>query len=268
MPTRAGLKTHKMATNVSRLLNPPPEATPPRPIAAALHTWGLLAAVLILSFTGSDRISAQATRPHGRLIMYVGTIVVDWVIVGYIWMGVKRRGMSLRELIGGRWERLEDFLLDTATAIGFWVSWSILVVVASFAIGHANLDPGKTMGRLHELKKTIGFIVPQGTLEMALFLALTLSAGFCEEVIYRGYFQRQFSAWSGNVTLAVVAQGVLFGASHGYQGWSSMLVIAVFGCAFGILAAWRKNLRPGMMAHAWQDLFTGIVLKIAMKLAP
>src|SRR3954467_14169663 len=128
-----------MATNISPPLEQAPAATPPRPIAAALHTWGLLGAVLILSFTGSDRISAQATRPHGRLIMYVGTIVVDWVIVGYIWMGVRRRGLGLSELIGGHWERLEDFLLDLATAIGFWVSWSILVVAASFAIGHANL---------------------------------------------------------------------------------------------------------------------------------
>src|SRR3954467_15267052 len=254
-----------MATNIS----PPLEqasASAAAPTANPWHTWGLLVTMLVLSFSGSGRLVAQATRPHGRVIMYVGTIVVDWVIVGYIWMGVKRRGLGLRELIGGRWERLEDFLLDVATAVGFWVAWSILVVTVTLALKQANIDPAKTMNRVQELKKTIGFLVPQGTLEMALFVALTLSAGFCEEVIYRGYFQRQFSAWTGNVALAVVAQGVLFGASHGYQGWSSMLVIAVFGCAFGILAAWRKNLRPGMMAHAWQDLFTGIVLKIAMKL--
>jgi hypothetical protein len=30
-----------------------------------------------------------------------------------------------------------------------------------------------------------------------------------------------------------------------------------------MMAAWRKSLRPGMMAHAWQDLFSGIVLKLA-----
>src|SRR5436305_11477127 len=130
-----------MAANVS----PPPEqasGSAAARIANAWHTWGLLVTMLVLSFSGSGRLAAQATRPHGRVIMYAGTIVVDWVIVGYIWMGVKRRGLGLRELIGGRWERLEDFLLDLATAVGFWVSWSILVVVASFAIGHANLDPG------------------------------------------------------------------------------------------------------------------------------
>lgn len=267
LPTRAGLKTQKMATDIS----PPPEQTPASaaaPIANAWHTWALLVAVLVLSFTGSSRVAANAARPHGRVIMYVGSIIVEWVIVGYIWMGVKRRGLGLRDIIGGRWERADDFLIDLFTAICFWVSWSIVVVTVSLVLRHANLDPAKTMNRVQELKKTIGFLVPQGWVETLLFIGLTLTAGFCEEVIYRGYFQRQFAVWTRSVPVAVIAQGVLFGASHGYQGWKAMSVIALLGCAIGILAAWRKNLRPGMMAHAWQDMFTGMVLKVLMKLAP
>ena len=141
-------------------------------------------------------------------------------------------------------------------------------MVTSLALGHAKLDPAHSLSRASEIKENLGFIVPQGAAEIAAYIALTLSAGFCEELIYRGYFQQQFRAWTNNLWLAVVAQGILFGASHGYQGWRSMAVIAIFGCAFGILAAWRKNLRPGMMAHAWQDLFTGLVLKMLMKFAP
>jgi uncharacterized protein len=256
-----------MATNIS----PPLEqtsASAATPIANAWHTVALIAAMLFLSFSGSGRMAAHAGRPHGRVILYASTVILEWVIVGYIWMGVKRRGIGLRELIGGRWEKMDDFLIDLLTAICFWVAWSILVVVVTLALRQANLDPSTTMNRLQELKKTIGFIVPQGALEVWLFFALSLTAGFCEEVIFRGYFQRQFKAWTGNLPLAIVAQGVLFGAGHGYEGVRSMAVIAVFGCAFGILAAWRKNLCPGMMAHAWQDLFTGIMLKVAMKLAP
>jgi membrane protease YdiL (CAAX protease family) len=256
-----------MATNIS----PPLEQAPPSawaPIANAWHTLALMAAMLLLSFAGSGHMAANASRPHGRVILYVSTMALEWVIVGYIWMGVKRRGIGLRDLIGGKWETLEDFLLDVLLAVGFWVSWSILVVTVSLALRKAALDPAHTANRLQELKKTIGFIVPQGALEMWLYLALTVTAGFCEEVIYRGYFQKQLAAWTGNVPLAIVAQGVFFGAGHGYQGWRAMAVIALFGCAFGVMAAWRKNLRPGMMAHAWQDLFTGIVLKVAMKFTP
>src|SRR3954463_1210068 len=256
-----------MATNISPPLQQA-SASAAAPIANAWHTWGLLVTMLVLSFTGSGRLAASAARPHGRVIMYVGSIIVDWAIVGYIWMGVKRRGLGLRDLIGGRWNKVDDFLIDLFTAICFWVSWSILVVAVTLALRQANLDPAKTMSRVQELKKTIGFLVPQGWLETILFIGLTLSAGFCEEVIYRGYFQRQFAVWTRSVSVAIVAQGVLFGASHGYQGFKAMSVIGLLGCALGMLAAWRKNLRPGMMAHAWQDLFTGMVLKIVMKLTP
>jgi membrane protease YdiL (CAAX protease family) len=257
-----------MATDVTSPLEQAPASAQLRPIAPALHTIGLIVAVLALSFAGSGRMAANAGRPHGRLILYVATIVVDWVIVGYIWTGLKRRGVSLRDVIGGRWRSPEDGFLDVAIAVGFWFASSLILVAAKLALGLASLDMGKTMGEVSELKKTLGFIVPQGAPEMVAFVALTMTAGFCEELIYRGYFQQQFRAWSNNLALAIVAQGILFGASHGYQGWKFMVLIAIYGCLFGILAAWRNSLRPGMMAHAWQDLFSGIALKVAMRLAP
>jgi len=263
---RSGLKT-LMATHLTPPLQPT-AASDPAPVANRWHTLALLAAILFLSFAGSSRMAQNVNHPHGRLKLYIATIVVDWVIVGYIWMGIKRRGLRLRDLIGGRWQKAEDFFLDWLVAICFWIVWCILVLIASLLLRQANLNPANAANRLSELKKTLGFIVPQGALESWCFVALTMTAGFCEEVLYRGYFQRQFTAWMNNAPLAIVAQGVLFGASHGYQGWRSMTVIAIFGCAFGLLAAWWKSLRPGMMAHAWQDLFSGFVLKLAMKFAP
>src|SRR5690348_3895768 len=113
-PSRHGLKTTlkgKMDTDLNPPLQQAPSSAQPRPIAPALHTLGLVVAVLALSFTGSERMAANVSRPHGRLILYIATIVVDWVIVGYIWMGLKRRGVSLRQVIGGRWQSAEDGLL-------------------------------------------------------------------------------------------------------------------------------------------------------------
>jgi hypothetical protein len=40
-----------------------------------------------------------------------------------------------------------------------------------------------------------------------------------------------------------------------------MVVISVSGALFGLLALWRDSLRPGMVAHAWADIFGGIILK-------
>jgi len=54
----------------------------------------------------------------------------------------------------------------------------------------------------------------------------------------------------------------IFGASHGYEGMASTLRIEIYGLMFGLLAGWRNSLRPGMMAHAWHDGFSGAVLRI------
>jgi len=83
---------------------------------------------------------------------------------------------------------------------------------------------------------------------------MSITAGFCEELVYRGYLQRQFLVLTGSVALAVLAQAVLFGAGHWYQGVKMVIVITVLGVLFGVFARWRKSLRPGMIAHAWGDI--------------
>jgi hypothetical protein len=52
---------------------------------------------------------------------------------------------------------------------------------------------------------------------------------------------------------------VAFGAGHAYQGFRMAILIALYGAMFGILAQWRGSVRPGMIAHAWQDSVSGVV---------
>jgi membrane protease YdiL (CAAX protease family) len=77
-------------------------------------------------------------------------------------------------------------------------------------------------------------------------------------VVFRGYFQRQFEAFTGSKWLALCLQAVLFGISHGYQGAQACVKIAIFGALFGLLALWRGSLRPGIIAHAGSDILSGI----------
>jgi membrane protease YdiL (CAAX protease family) len=87
---------------------------------------------------------------------------------------------------------------------------------------------------------------------------LSATAGICEEFIFRGYLQKQFQAITGSDAAAVALQAVLFGIAHSYQGVKSMVTITVYGALFGILAVYRKSLRPGMIQHAMQDSFAGL----------
>jgi hypothetical protein len=43
------------------------------------------------------------------------------------------------------------------------------------------------------------------------------------------------------------------------------VVIAVYGLMFGILTEARRNLRPGMITHAWHDAITGLIIRFVPK---
>jgi CAAX protease family protein len=102
------------------------------------------------------------------------------------------------------------------------------------------------------------FILPHGGAEIALWIALSVTAGICEEAIFRGY-QRQFMAFTGSAPAGILISAAAFGVAHVYQGYRVGILIGLYGTMFGILAHWRGSVRPGMMAHAWQDSVSGIL---------
>ena len=104
-------------------------------------------------------------------------------------------------------------------------------------------------------------LLPQGLLESLVWIPLALSAGFCEELVFRGYLQKQFQAVTGNAGLAVFFQAIVFGVGHLYEGIAPVGLITLYGVLYGLLAVWRKSLRPGMTAHAWSDIFGVIIFR-------
>ncbi len=95
--------------------------------------------------------------------------------------------------------------------------------------------------------------------------SLSITAGVCEETIFRGYLQQQFIAWTKSVPAGVIFSAIIFGLGHIYQGLRQAGVIAIFGILFGILAAWRRDVKLGMLAHGWQDSLAGIGEFLATK---
>ena len=118
---------------------------------------------------------------------------------------------------------------------------------------------------MHSGTRAMTMLLPQNDDRNDCFCRAIRHRGFLRGVSFRGYLQRQFLAWSGRVEVAVALQAVVFGIGHLYQGWKGALTITLYGAMFGILAVMRKSLRPGMIQHAMQDSFTGIVGSLLIK---
>jgi CAAX protease family protein len=228
-----------------------PEPTSPL-VAPRWHT-----AVMVLILLGVSALSTRShglpvTRAHGHVAGYLTAVLVEWVMVAFVWFGMRLRRFRLLDLIGTRWARWTSVLRDLGIAAGF-------LLISNIILG--------MMARLLSAKpnSAVRGLLPHGTSEIAAFVLLAASAGFCEEIICRGYLQRQFTVLTRSSAAGIVIQGVIFGAAHGYQGLKYMLIISVFGCLFGILAYWRRSLLPGMFAHFLQDGVIGLLAGLAMK---
>lgn len=217
------------------------------------HTVILIAVLLLASVNGTR--GKHPLAAENKVLQYLWSMAWEWMLVGFVWLGTGKR-IRLRDLIGGRWATVEDFFLDLVYAGAFW-----MCALAVLGMG-AKLMQLDQAGKIEAMRKQLGFLTPGTNLELALWFCLSTTAGFCEEIIFRGYLQRQFAAIGNSMLLGVVISAVVFGASHGYEGTARMILIGIYGLMFGLLAWWRKSLRAGMMAHAWHDALSGAVLRI------
>ncbi len=232
-------------------------------LAPVWHT--VLMVVLMLAnsaitFMVSSRLTshgAAAITDRTRIIEYSASIALELFLVVLLWVGLRLRQTRIRDLIGGRWSTPEDFLIDLAIAGCFWfVAYGILIGL-SFVLGLAKT------AQIEEAKKLAQALAPHSAGALLIFIVLSITAGFVEELVFRGYLQRQIGALAGNIYAGLIVSAIIFGAGHGYEGTRRMFLIFIYGAMFGLLALWRKSLRPGMMAHAWHDAFQGIILFIA-----
>jgi membrane protease YdiL (CAAX protease family) len=233
---------------------PAPQPSGRRLLAPVWHTVLLVAVLLLGSISGSGSHHLLA-RGGSKLSQYLWGITWEWILAGFVWLGIRKR-YRLRDIIGGRWASFDDFFLDILIAALFW---TVAAVVLATGAKLMHLDQAQ---KIDAMRRQLGFLTPNTRLELAVWFLLSSTAGVCEEFIFRGYLQLQFAAMTRSMLAGALLSAVVFGASHGYEGGARMLLIGIFGLLFGILAWWRKSLRPGMIAHAWHDALSGMILRM------
>lgn len=216
------------------------------PLASYWHLLVVLAVQGLLVSRGYLRAQQMQGAVPDRIALYQRTMLFAWLLLAFVLAGVRWHGSSLHAVLGERWRSMNAFLRDFGIALVFLiVSIGIGSLIDSF-LGHVD-NPATQR------------IFPQGRVEYWYWIALSISAGICEEAIYRGYLQRQFIALTRNVPAGIFLSGILFGAAHSYQGVRHAVPIGILGVLGGLLAYWCKSVRPGMIAHTLQDLIGGLM---------
>jgi membrane protease YdiL (CAAX protease family) len=141
--------------------------------------------------------------------------------------------------------------LIAAAAIGSLLSLIILPLLAKF---------GKNV-----IVGDIEALLPRTKNEKLWFILVALSAGICEELIFRGYGLRLFESigFSGMSLLIVTA--VVFGLVHIYQGFLGVITTAMMGALFTLIYIQTGSLWWSIVAHIFIDLRVLLLAAITKK---
>jgi membrane protease YdiL (CAAX protease family) len=102
----------------------------------------------------------------------------------------------------------------------------------------------------------LAYFLPQDTADRNLFRALSVTAGVCEEWLFRGYLVALLEPALG-LAGAVAASTALFGIAHAYQGPVGMLRTGIVGLIFAGLTVATGSILPAMVVHAVVDWMQG-----------
>lgn len=215
----------------------------------AIH---LMAAIMALAFPAWDYYEAKRLRtvrhPMARTQCYLRCMAVLWLATF--------AAMALMPL-ATLWNAPPGMRgLVPATSPGF-----IPVMVAALGFGllaplvlawFSNGMRQKIFGQLKE----IDYLLPQSRAEIALFAGVSVTAGICEEVLFRGFLfaYLQASPWSLDPSTVILVSSAMFGIAHFGQGIKGMLLTGMIGAALGILYVVTGSLLAPIIVHILIDL--------------
>ncbi len=105
--------------------------------------------------------------------------------------------------------------------------------------------------------------LPDSFREFPAYIWLCISAGSCEEVLYRGFMVTYFMPMGFEKDkfpfMALIAPAILFSLAHFYQGWHAVMKIFILSILLGAIYISSGSLIMGMVLHFAIDLTGGIL---------
>ena len=103
--------------------------------------------------------------------------------------------------------------------------------------------------------RPVAALLPRTPVERRMFAALAVTAGICEELLYRGFglaALRWVAPGLGTAALIVIT-GAAFGFAHLYQGRMGVIATGLLGAYFAWIVIATGSLVPVILLHALLD---------------
>jgi len=205
---------------------------------------------VVVPWRGRLRLRQLLARPYvgtrERISLYLSTIVFQWFAVAVA---------AWRAWVHGfRWAEMGLATPSPSILLGGVIGAGGLAALQWFNLRRM----GRSGERAQSMRALAERILPQTKSELAPFLALAVTAGICEEFLYRGFAITAFARVGLPAWLVVLITSGLFGLAHLYQGRGALFGTMILGIVFGAIRVSYSSLLPVVLSHAAVDIVAGI----------
>lgn len=232
---------------------------------SALAPWGLAGLLFGVGFLTApfERAAYRTERGQARKLgAYAATVGFLWTLtLAAVWLCGGSALMRSPAATPAAWLPAPGIVAPViAGAAGLYVLLALMPLVQSLRGERWRMAYAAATRRMFAALP--GFLPNTGA-ERAAFVLVSLTAGVCEEILYRGFLIRFLHAGAPTLPIlaALAASSVAFGLSHAYQGLRGMVTTMVAGFLMGALFLLSGSLAAVMALHALMDLQIAYVLR-------
>ncbi|ASU33155.1 CPBP family intramembrane glutamic endopeptidase [Mucilaginibacter xinganensis] len=159
----------------------------------------------------------------------------------------------------------ENFLLWPDTKQAFWFYPASFGALYLLTIGAGIISKIPMLFGLHDNRQIMLYMLSVVNKSWPLLIFSAVTAGFTEEMIFRGYLLPRLELLFKNKYMPVIISSLMFGLIHfRYQSYIEVIFATLFGVVFAIHYQWYRNIRVLIFTHACVDLVSFLVFRLAM----
>lgn len=142
----------------------------------------------------------------------------------------------------------------------------VLVVLTLYlpSISKLRRAPAERLASLRGRFGSHAAMLPHTRGDLLWFIALAISAGICEELVFRGYLLSVVRSAVGPWP-AIIVSCLVFSVAHAYQGVGGIVRTGLIGAAFTAVVLGLGSLIPAIVAHALVDIGQGVVAWLVLR---
>lgn len=220
--------------------------------------WFAVAGPVIdyLVFWPAFRRRSEADPARARTWLWTRVTVQSWLVV------------AVGAVLWAASDRSASFGFAAPSGWRLWVFLAVFVLLAAYH-AMALITLGRSAEARANVRQQIGTlatVMPHTRADLPRFAGVALTAGFCEEVLYRGYFVWVFSPWLGWWGAAALSLPC-FAIAHlaVYQGFRGVLRTGMVGALYTIVVGISGSLWPAIALHALLDLGAGMMAWMVLR---